>query len=112
MSIEHGIDDDYIYRGQAKRFVGTFSTPTNITGWTIEQRFRAVRNGVPLVTLTPTVTDATNGIMTSQLTAAQTRLMTSPTIFCEYWRTDTSEETPIGYAELTVKETIKNSLGL
>lgn len=112
MSIAHGIEDDYIYRGQKKNFTGTFSTPTNITGWTIEQRFRLIRNGIPIFTLTCTTTDATNGIVTSSATAVQTRLLTGNIVYCDYWRTDSGNETPLAWVEITVKETILSSAGL
>lgn len=108
MSIAHGLDDNAIYRGQAKRFTGTFTTATDITGWTIVQRFRLSRGGSALVTLSPTVTDAVNGVMTSQLTAAQTALFTEPKVYCEYWRTDSSNETPLAYLTIMVYPTISS----
>ena len=113
MSIVHNISDDIIYAGQAKSFTLTFATPTNITGWTVEQRFRNTKNGTPVVTLVPTITDAVNGVMTLQLTAVQSRLLTGNTVFIEYWRTDSGSETPFAYPlEVTVGRTILSSTGL
>lgn len=108
MSVGPNLSDDVIYRGQRKSFTLTMDPVVNITGWTIVMRFATRRrNKQAFLQLSMTVTDGPNGVATATLTAAQTMAMNEGPIYCDVWRTDTSNETPLAQMTLPVGPVIE-----
>ena len=106
MSTEANITTaDGFFRAEDKGIVFTIlqadnTTPQNISGWTMTFRMATDRYGSAVLTKTPSLTDATNGICTVLLASADTSSLTQDGEDTTYWydlrRTDSGSRTELG----------------
>ena len=100
-------------RGQNKTWTASYSPATNITGYHFAFTARDLAGNQLLQATTGsgiTITDPVNGVLTIQVTAAQTTwpatVLTQsnnpPAAFWDLWRTDAGFEDQIGYGQFII----------
>ena len=103
----------YVSQGESVLLTFTAVSVTTIVDWTLVfsvKRFHTDTS--PLFTVTPTLTDTTNGVFTVALTAAQT--LTTMQYLQSYpfdvWRVDSGSETLLTFGSIDLGENTRNSV--
>ena len=99
-----------LFKGEAALLTFTRAAVGALTSWTLAFNLKRYHgDGSALLTITPTITDATNGVFTVALTATHTgtTLATFQSYPWDVWRTDTGSEQLVSYGLLTLLEEVR-----
>lgn len=95
------VDEDFtVYYGQDLIITHTTRDPVtgavvDITGWTLEARYRGVLSNTLILTIAGVLTDAPNGVSTYTHTDTQIETLTERRYSFSVWRTDDGSENPL-----------------
>ncbi len=102
-----------LFEGEDKTLVDSAATPpVNITGWTLSFTVKIDREDASPVLISKTVgagiviTDASNGVFSITLTAADTNITPGKYQY-DIWRTNSGAETMLTEGVLTIKASVR-----
>lgn len=98
------------FRGEALTLTFTAATATSILGWTLVFTVKKNQNDASAtLSITPTITDSTNGIMTVGLTKAQTLALIYQSYQWDLQRTDSGSEAVLAIGTMAPKHQIRQT---
>ena len=100
----YGTDCDF-FQGEAITLTFTRAAATTISTWTIVGYLRKFHGDAdPVLTISGTITSASDGVFTLALTSAQTEDLVNQSYLMQVWRTDALSETLMSIVTVTVQE--------
>lgn len=99
-----------VYKKEAATLTFTAAAVTSMSAWTITFNLKQYHGDTSaLLTITPTITDSTNGVFTVALTTTHTgtTMGTIQSYPFDVWRTDSGSETLLAFGLVTLLEEVR-----